>query len=168
MLDTAVAIDTLEASIEDSMSGKFLTFEVDDGDYGIEISYVTEIIEMQDITPVPHTPAFIKGITNLRGTIAPVIDLRLRFGHTETTYTDRTCIVVLGMGEMSIGVIVDEVQDVAYISEDQIQPPPKSTGDAAKNYFVKAVGTYEGSVKQLLDIAKVFDVPEVLGAAGVI
>lgn len=140
------------------MTGKYLTFRVDDGDYGIEISYVTEIIEIQAVTPVPHTPGYIKGITNLRGTVAPVLDLRLRFGHAETEYTDRTCIIVLNMNGMSIGIIVDEVQDVADIEDTELQPPPKSTGKAVKNYFVKAVCTYNGHVKQLLDIERVFDI----------
>lgn len=157
MLDSVSTTDAIEVMVEDGMSGKYLTFKVDDGDYGIGISYVVEIIEMQDITPVPHTPAFIKGITNLRGTIAPIIDLRLRFGHTETEYTEHTCIIVMSMGDSSIGFIVDEVQDVATIDDENTQPPPKSTGgDAAKNYFVKSIGIFGGHVKQLLDIDKVF------------
>lgn len=166
MLDNMAALDAMEVLAEDGMSGKYLTFRVDDGDYGIEISYVTEIIEVQDITPVPHTPDFIKGITNLRGTITPIIDLRLRFGHTETEYTDRTCIIVLSMDEVSVGLIVDEVQEVADIDDTNIQPPPKSTGRATKNFFVKSIGTFEGHVKQLLDIDKVFEVEDISEAHG--
>lgn len=161
MLDSSVSIESMDVLSDDGMSGKYLTFQVDDGDYGIEISYVTEIIEVQEITPVPHTPNYIKGITNLRGTIAPIIDLRLRFGHEETQYTDHTCIVVLSMDDVSIGLIVDEVQEVANIEDSNIQPPPKSTGNAAKNFFVKSIGTFDGHVKQLLDIQKVFDVVQV-------
>lgn len=161
MLDTASVVDTIDSPIEDGMSGKYLTFQVDDGDYGIEISYVTEIIEVQEITPVPQTPEYIKGITNLRGTIAPIIDMRLRFGHSETVYTDRTCIIVLSLDDVSIGLIVDEVHEVADIDETNIQPPPKSTGNAAKNYFVKSLGAFDGHVKQLLDIDKVFDAGDV-------
>lgn len=160
MLDSVSATEALDAVFEDGMSGKYLTFQVDDGDYGIEISYVTEIIEVQEITSVPNTPLYIKGITNLRGTIAPVIDLRLRFGHTETPYTDHTCIIVLSMDDISIGLIVDEVQEVANIEEVNIQQPPQSLGSSAKNYFVKSIGTFDGHVKQLLDIEKVFDVAD--------
>jgi len=158
MLDTVTGLELIDSPTEDGMTGKYLTFHVDDGDYGVEISCVTEIIEMQDITPVPQTPHYIKGITNLRGTITPVIDLRLRFGHDEAEYTDHTCVIVLSMNDISVGIIVDEVQDVAVIEDESIQPPPKSTGNAIKNYFVKAIGTYDGYVKQLLDIDKVFEI----------
>jgi purine-binding chemotaxis protein CheW len=158
MMDTDTMTDTLEVINDDGLSGKYLTFRVDDGDYGVGISYVTEILEMQDYTPIPHTPGYIKGITNLRGTIAPVIDMRLRFGHEETPYTSRTCIIVLSLADTRIGFIVDEVQEVADIGEAGIQPPPKiSTGNAG-NSFVKAVSTFDGKVKQLIDIDKVFDV----------
>ena len=158
MLDTVSGLELVDLPAEDEMTGKYLTFHVDDGDYGVEISYVTEIIEMPEITPVPQTPDFIKGITNLRGTITPVIDLRLRFGHDESEYTDHTCIIVLSMNDISVGIIVDEVQDVAVIEDENIQPPPKSTGNAIKNFFVKAIGTYDGHVKQLLDVDKVFEI----------
>lgn len=158
MVDTMAPLDL---TAEDGMRGKYLTFRVDDGDYGVDISYVTEIIEMQAITPVPHTPEFVKGITNLRGTITPVIDMRLRFGHQEMEYTDRTCIIVLTMDDMSIGMIVDEVQEVADIEDDGMQPPPKATGvDRATSFFVRAIGTFEGDVKQILDIDRVFGVGE--------
>lgn len=157
MMDTDTMVDTLSAQGEDGLYGKYLTFRVDDGDYGVEISYVTEIIEMQDYTPVPHTPSYIKGITNLRGTIAPVIDMRLRFGHEETPYTSRTCIIVLSMADTSLGFIVDEVQEVADIGADSIQPPPRSTSGVTGSSFVKAIGTFDGKVKQLIDTDKVFD-----------
>lgn len=158
MSEKISAVETAEGYVEDTVSGKYLTFRVDDGEYGIGIAHVTDIIKMQEITPVPHTPVYIKGITNLRGTIAPVIDMRLRFGHQEVVYDEKTCIVVLSMNDMNIGLIVDEVREVAAIGESDVQPPPKSTGDAVKNHFVEALGTFEGNVKQLLDIGKVFDI----------
>lgn len=164
MSDMTTTNERTETYAEDTVTGKYLTFRVDDGEYGIGIAFVIDIIKMQEITPVPHTPVYIKGITNLRGTIAPVIDMRLRFGHQEVSYNERTCIIVLSMNEMNIGLIVDEVREVADIGEGSIQPPPKSTGDAAKNYFVKSIGTFEGEVKQLLDIDKVFDVAEGISA----
>ncbi len=157
MISTMLA-DSTEIYNEDTVSGKYLTFRVDDGEYGIGIAYVIDIIKMQEITPVPHTPDYIKGITNLRGTIAPVIDMRLRFGHQEGQYDDRTCIIVLSMNDINIGLIVDEVREVADIGEDSIQPPPKATGGGVKNHFVKSIGTFEGQVRQLLDIDQIFDI----------
>ena len=142
---------------EDVMEGKYLTFLVEDVGYGIEISYVVEIISVQDITLVPHTHAYVKGIINLRGTVVPVIDMGMRFGGAEIVYTEQTCIIVLSMDEMSVGILVDGVQDVTDIEDGDIQDPPKTTGNAIKNNFIKAVGVSAGEVKQLIDVYKVFE-----------
>ena len=143
---------------EDVMRGKYLTFLVGEVGYGIEISYVMEIISVQDITLVPHTHAYVKGIINLRGTVVPVIDMGMRFGGTEVIYTEQTCIIVLSMDDMSVGILVDGVQDVTDIDDENIQDPPKTTGNAVKNQFIKAVGISGGEVKQLIDVYRVFEV----------
>jgi len=148
----------IDLVIEDVMRGKFLTFLVGDVGYGIEISYVVEIISVQEITLVPHTHAYVKGIINLRGTVVPVIDMGMRFGQGEIEYTDKTCIIVLSMDDMSVGILVDGVQDVSNIDDESIQDPPKTTGNATKNHFIKAVGVSTGEVKQLIDVYTVFEV----------
>jgi len=148
----------IDLVIEDVMRGKYLTFLVGEVAYGIEISYVVEIISVQDITLVPHTHAYVKGITNLRGTVVPVIDMGLRFGQGEVVYTDKTCIIVLSLDDMSVGILVDGVQDVTDIDDESIQEPPKTTGNSMKNYFIKAVGISGGEVKQLIDVYRVFEV----------
>ena len=148
----------LDLVTEDVMRGKYLTFLVGDVGYGIEISYVVEIISVQEITLVPHTHAYVKGIINLRGTVVPVIDMGMRFGQGEIVYTDKTCIIVLSMDDMSVGILVDGVQDVSNIDDDNIQEPPKTTGSAVKNNFIKAVGLSAGEVKQLIDVYTVFEV----------
>ena len=140
------------------MEGKYLTFLVGDVGYGIEISYVVEIISVQDITLVPHTHAYVKGIINLRGTVVPVIDMGMRFGGEQVIYTDQTCIIVLSMDDMSVGILVDGVQDVTDIEDSNIQDPPTTTGNAVKNHFIKAVGISAGDVKQLIDVYTVFEV----------
>lgn len=155
---------SLGLTTEDVMRGKYLTFQVHEGEYGIEINYITEIIGVQDITPVPHTHHYVKGIINLRGTIVPVIDMRLRFGHEEIEYTDRTCIIVLSMDDINIGLIVDEVQEVADIDDEKIQDPPKTTAGGVENFFIKAIGMSGDSIKQLLDINRVFEVEEVMAS----
>jgi len=142
---------------EDVMEGKYLTFLVKDVGYGIEISYVVEIISVQDITLVPHTHAYVKGIINLRGTVVPVIDMGMRFGDSEVEYTEQTCIIVLSMDDMSVGILVDGVQDVTDIEDSNIQDPPKTTGNSIKNHFIKAVGISNGDVKQLIDVYTVFE-----------
>ena len=148
----------MDLVIEDVMQGKFLTFLVGDVGYGIEISYVVEIISVQEITLVPHTHAYVKGIINLRGTVIPVIDMGMRFGQGEVVYTEKTCIIVLSLDEMSVGILVDGVQDVSNIDDESIQDPPKITGNSMKNFFIKAVGIAGGEVKQLIDVYKVFEV----------
>ena len=148
----------IDLVIEDVMQGKYLTFRVGDVDYGIEISYVVEIISVQEITLVPHTHAYVKGIINLRGTVVPVIDMGMRFGQGEIVYTDKTCIIVLSMDDMSVGILVDGVQDVSNIDDENIQDPPKTTGNAIKSNFIKAVGVSQGEVIQLIDVYTVFEV----------
>ena len=148
----------IDLVIEDVMRGKYLTFLVGDVGYGIEISYVVEIISVQEITLVPHTHAYVKGIINLRGTVIPVIDMGMRFGQGEVVYTEKTCIIVLSLDDMSVGILVDGVQDVSDIDDDNIQDPPKITGNSMKNFFIKAVGLAGGEVKQLIDVYKVFEV----------
>ena len=160
-MEDMAMMDGMSITAEDVMRGKYLTFKVEDGEYGIEISYVTEIIGVQDITRVPNTYEYVKGIINLRGTIVPIIDMRLRFGLPEIEYTDRTCIVVLSMDEVNIGLIVDEVQEVADIADGGIQSPPKAADGRARSFFVKAIGMVGDGVKQLLDINKIFEVDEV-------
>jgi len=148
----------LDAKTEDIMEGKYLTFLVGEVGYGIEISYVVEIISVQDITLVPHTHAYVKGIINLRGNVVPVIDMGMRFGGEQVIYTDKTCIIVLSMDDMSVGILVDGVQDVTDIGDENIQDPPTTTGNTIKNNFIKAVGISAGEVKQLIDVYTVFEV----------
>jgi len=143
---------------EDVMQGKYLTFLVGDVAYGIEISYVVEIISVQEITLVPHTHEYVKGIINLRGTVVPVIDMGMRFGRGGIEYTETTCIIVLTLDDMSVGILVDGVEDVTNIDDESIQEPPKTTGSSMKNFFIKAVGLANGNVKQLIDVYKVFEV----------
>ena len=146
----------MDLTNEDIMRGKYLTFQVQDGEYGIEISYVTEIIGVQDITSVPHTHRYVKGIINLRGTIVPVIDMRLRFGLEAVPYSDRTCIIVLSMDDVNVGMIVEAVQAVSGIDTENIQPPPKVSG-GSRNEFIKSIGLDGEDIKQLLDVGKVFE-----------
>jgi len=158
MGDNMQDVVDIDLVIEDVMRGKYLTFLVGQAGYGIEISYVVEIISVQEITLVPHTHTYVKGIINLRGTVVPVIDMGMRFGQGEVVYTDKTCIIVLSMDDMSVGILVDAVQDVSNIDDENIQEPPKTTGNIMKSHFIKAVGVSGGEVLQLIDVFKVFEV----------
>lgn len=135
----------------DTQSGKFLTFSVGSEYYGIEIKYVKEIIGgIQAITEVPELPEYVKGIINLRGTIIPVMDIRLRFKKAPKDYNDRTCIVVVHIRDILIGLIVDAVAEVLAIPEQDIVSPP--TGhNSFHNRYIKGIGKVGNDVKLLLD-----------------
>jgi purine-binding chemotaxis protein CheW len=145
--------------IEDSQKGKFLTFSVGNEDYGIEIKYVTEIVGIQEITSIPELPAHLKGIINLRGKIIPVMDVRVRFKKEPIEYSDRTCIIVVDISELSIGLIVDNVSEVLNIDEGNIVPTPdERTG--FNNKYVIGIGKVENTVKLLLDCKKLLNEDE--------
>lgn len=145
---------------EDTQKGKFLTFTLGKEDYGIEIMYVTEIIGIQSITEVPELPVYIKGIINLRGKIIPVMDVRLRFGKQAREYDDRTCVIVIDIKDISIGLIVDRVSEVLNIADSEIVPPPQLDKDFQHRY-IKGIGKVEHDVKLLLDCEKLINDNEI-------
>ena len=132
---------------------------MDEESYGIEIKYVTEIIGLQPITAVPDLPNYIQGIINLRGTIIPVMDVRLRFMKPYREYNDRTCVIVIDIGDISIGLIVDSVSEVLTIPEGEIVPPPEVNKKG--NKYIKGIGKVENGVKLLLDCDKLLKLEEV-------
>ncbi|GFN30456.1 chemotaxis protein CheW [Paenibacillus xylaniclasticus] len=144
---------------EDSQKDKYLTFIVDEECYGIEIRYVTEIIGLQKITSVPEMPDFVRGIVNLRGKIIPVMDVRVRFNKPYREYMDRTCIIVIDINELSIGLIVDSVSEVMAIPSGEVVAPP----DLYKrgHRFVMGIGKVGNEVKLLLDCDKLLNDHEV-------
>lgn len=140
---------------EDTQKGKFLTFSLGKEYYGIDIIYVTEIVGIQPITEVPELPDYLKGIINLRGKIIPVMDARLKFKKPQVEYTDRTCIIVVDIADISIGLIVDDVSEVLNIPEEDIVPPPNIHKTGKK--FIKSVGKSGSNVTLILDCDKLLD-----------
>lgn len=134
----------------ESQKDLFLTFHLGEEDYGIEISQVIEIVGIPKITDVPEMPGYIKGVVNLRGSIIPVMDVRLRFGMPERDYDERTCLIVVNVNETTTGLVVDRVNEVAEIPESQIEPPP-GTGGASQCY-ISGMGKVGDSVKILLNL----------------
>lgn len=139
---------------EDTQKDKFLTFHLANEDYGIEIEYVTEIIGIQKITQVPDMPNYVKGVINLRGKVIPVMDMRRRFHLPDRDYDDRTCIIVVDISGAQIGLVVDEVREVADIPEDQIEQPP-TTGKDGGGHYIKGIGKMDDEVKIILDVATI-------------
>ena len=143
---------------------KFLTFLMANEKYGLEILKVREIIGMMDVTPVPTTPAFVRGVINLRGKVIPVVDLRLKFRMEAKEDTPRTCIIVVQLAraaqEMIMGIIVDEVSEVLDIDQDQIEPPP-SFGADIRTDFILGMGKVNQRVVTMLDIDRVLSEREI-------
>ena len=138
--------------------GKYLTFSLAGEEYGIGILKIKEIIGMMSITPVPRTPSYVKGVINLRGKVIPVVDLRLKFGMEEASYTERTCIIVVEIGSQGgsvlIGIVVDSVSEVLNIKGADIEETP-AFGARLDTDYILGMAKMNGGVKILLDIDKV-------------
>lgn len=142
---------------EDTQKNKFLTFVIGNENYGIDIKVVTEIIGIQTITTIPEMPDYVKGIINLRGKINPVIDMRLKFKKNYVPYNDRTCIVIIEVEGIAVGLIVDSVSEVIEIAEENIVLPPNVKNNS--NKYVKEIGKVGIEVKLILDYYKlIFEV----------
>jgi purine-binding chemotaxis protein CheW len=150
--------------------GKYLTFALANEEYGLEILKVREIIGYIDVTAVPQTPHYVKGVINLRGQVIPVMDLRAKFGMETTEVTDETCIIVVEITEdnrrFSTGIVVDRVQEVLDIAGESIEEAPQFAAGVDTD-FILGMGKIGNSVKILLDIDKVLGEGEAAGLAGI-
>jgi purine-binding chemotaxis protein CheW len=148
-----------EVNTKNIREGKYLTFSLKAEEYGIEIVKVKEIIGILNITKIPQTPQYIRGVINLRGKVIPVIDLRLKFGMEEAPYTKRTCIVVVDTykkdkSNFFMGIIVDSVSEVVNIRRDEIEDTPEFGVSLGNDYFL-GMAKIKGDVKILLDIDRI-------------
>ena len=144
---------------------QYLTFKMAEEIFAFDVAKVREILELIPITKVPQTPEFMRGVINLRGSVVPVIDLRLNFGMQCTEDTVNTCIIVVEVnlnGEpIVLGVLADSVQEVVEMEPDLIEPPPK-LGTRLKTEFIKGMGKVEDNFVMILDIDKVFSADELI------
>ena len=158
------ALDQISTSMEIN-EGKYLTFSLSEEEYGIGILKIKEIIGMMEVTSVPKTPDFVKGVINLRGKVIPVIDLRLRFAMKEEAYTERTCIIVVEtegqMGTILMGIVVDAVSEVMNIKAEDIEQTP-NFGTKLSTEYILGMAKTEGKVRILLDIDKVLSRTELM------
>jgi purine-binding chemotaxis protein CheW len=122
MATAEMAVETAEPNIVDSE--QYLTFTLDSEEYGIEILQVQEIRGFSQIRPIPHAPHYVRGVLNLRGTVVPIVDLRLRFGMKEVEYNQFTVIIVVNIGNKVVGLVVDAVSDVLNIPREHIEDVP--------------------------------------------
>ncbi|MEN8257422.1 MAG: chemotaxis protein CheW [Thermodesulfobacteriota bacterium] len=141
------------------LAGKYLTFALADEEYGIGILKVREIIGLMEITAVPQTPSYVKGVINLRGRVIPVLELRTKFGMAPQEYNDRTCIIVVEVstpgGTIQVGMLVDSVSEVLNIIAEEIEPPPSFGTTQMETSAILGMAKIKGEVKILLDVNSV-------------
>ncbi len=143
---------------------QYLTFKLDEEIFALDVAKVREILDFTDITKVPQTPDFMRGVINLRGSVVPVVDMRLKFGMSRTEKTVNTCIVVVEAateGETTVlGALADSVQEVIELEPGQIEPAPR-IGTKLRTDFIRGMGKRDGKFIMILDIDKVFSSDEI-------
>ncbi len=160
--------DTAQAQFTGRRQGKYLVFHLGKEEFGVHVLKVREIMGIQEITAVPQTPSFVKGVINLRGKVIPVVDLRNKFSLPEAEYTARTCIIVLqvshepGAPSIQMGAVVDGVSEVLTIQESEIEDTP-AFGEDIRIPYILGMAKVKGRVKILLDIDEVLTRQELHG-----
>ncbi len=148
---------------------QYLTFTLGEEVFALDVSNVREILEFSAVTKVPRTPDYMRGVINLRGSVVPVIDMRLKFGMSETVKSISTCIVVVEVnhdGEtMVIGILTDSVQEVFELEPANIEPPPK-IGTELNAEFIKGMGKKGDAFIIILDVDRVFSIEELSNLDG--
>ena len=156
---------TLDGTAVEKQDGKHLVFLLGGASYGIPILTVLDINGLMEITPIPKTPEFIKGVINLRGKVIPVMDLRLKFGMPEKEYDKQTCIIIVNVfvngKDKQIGVLVDTVSEVFDIPLTEIEAPPEY-GTHSEEGFINGIGKVKGKLVVLLNIEKVLHTDEII------
>jgi len=162
------AVAEQEALAMGELAGKYLTFRLDHEEYGIPILTVVEIIKMMEVTPVPGTPSYVRGVINLRGKVIPVIELRKKFGMERTDDTAETCIIVVKVaaahGGLIMGILIDAVSEALDIGAEQIEPPPEF-GAACDTEFILGMAKSAGSGGEAESVKILIDINRVLSAA---
>ena len=147
---------------------QFLTFSLSGGEYAIAVLRVREIIEHEEVTRVPSTPAFLRGVINLRGSVVPVVDLARKFRMPESPVTNRTCIIIVEVesenGRIVLGVLADAVNQVVEFRPEEIEPPP-SFGTPIRVDFLRGLGKLNGEFVLILDTDRVLSAGELADAA---
>jgi purine-binding chemotaxis protein CheW len=150
--------------VEQSINS-YLSFKLDRETFGVNVNKVIEILEVPHITKIPKSPAFMRGVINLRGTVLPVVDARLKFGLKEVADSVNTCIIVFNIQIakelVMVGALVDAVQEVFDMDEAQLMPPP-SIGGKFRTDFIRGMARNEDDFVMMLDVDKIFASEEII------
>ncbi|EAT15371.1 chemotaxis protein CheW [Desulfuromonas acetoxidans] len=155
-------VDETFETMDMAQKDLYLNFHIGSEDFGIDIAHVIEIIGIQRITAVPDMPHYMQGVINLRGKVISVMDVRLRFDMEQREYDDRTCVVVVNVGEDTVGLIVDRVNEVVEISSNQIQPVPQLQ---LNEDYIMGLGKLNDEVKILIDVDRLINEGDFVEAA---
>ena len=136
-----------------AVNNEYLTFKLGDEEYGIDILKVQEIRGYDHVTRIANTPGWLKGVINLRGTIVPIVDMRIKFNLGRAEYDQFTVVIVLNVAKRTVGMVVDSVSDVLTLAGDQIRPAPELSGTMDTRYIM-GLGTVEGRMIILADIER--------------
>jgi purine-binding chemotaxis protein CheW len=165
-MQTMTMESTATQAAVDERAGKYLTFRLGPEEFGVRVDKVREIMGVQEITSVPQTPGYLKGVINLRGKVIPVVDLRLKFGLEAIEYTQRTCIIVVQVrgeaGTIQVGLVVDTVSEVLNLAGADIENTP-DFGAQVSTPYILGMAKVKGKVKILLDIDRVVSAQEIAG-----
>lgn len=149
-----------QAMVESHGTDQYLTFVMDEEEYGVDILSVQEIRGWEKTTKIPNSPKFLKGVINLRGTIVPIVDLRVKFNLSHVEYTPVTVVIVLKLsfesGDRTVGIVVDAVSDVYSILEDEIRESP-DVSHSANSQFIKGLANVNEKMVIILELSKILD-----------
>ncbi|HLR81677.1 MAG TPA: chemotaxis protein CheW [Paenalcaligenes sp.] len=147
---------TTEKADQAARRQEFLVFVLNEQEYGIDILKVQEIrgYQEQSVTRIANVPSFIKGVTNLRGVIVPIIDMRIKFNLPDVKYDNQTVVVILNVADRVIGVVVDGVSDVLTLAAEQISDAPQFGSSAFSTEYLTGIGTVDERMLILVDIEK--------------
>ena len=140
-----------EAKVTAATLAQFISFAVDDNQYGVDIMAVREIKEWSNVTPLPNQPAYVRGVLNLRGATVPIVDLRCRFGEGLTETTPAHIVIIVCSGEQQVGLLADRVLDIVAFETDKIQPVPRTAHGAAAD-FLSGLATLDDGMIALIDL----------------
>lgn len=140
-------------SARTAMTSEFLAFKLGNEEYGVDILKVQEIRGYENVTRIANAPDYVKGVVNLRGTIVPIVDMRIRFNLGNPTYDQFTVVIVLNIGNRIIGMVVDSVSDVTTLTPDQMRPAP-AMGSTMSGDYIMGIGTLDDRMLILVDIEK--------------
>lgn len=154
------SLNEQQAMVESHGTDQYLTFVMDDEEYGVDILSVQEIRGWEKTTKIPNSPSYLKGVINLRGTIVPIVDLRVKFNLPQVEYTPVTVVIVLKLsfesGERTVGIVVDAVSDVHSILESEIRESP-DVSHTANSQFIKGLASINEKMVIILELAKLLD-----------